>query len=1108
MKNFPRVKNKGMALVIMLGMIVLVTVVAVSAILIAGYEARFSNSRLDTQRARMLGDFALGEVIEKLNSIPLDTHWAAAPGRIRYWNGSNWQPINLYSEGQSDSVELNISLTDGSYSIIGPNTEFPTAPSMPVKWMYVLSNGTVTDTLPASGVVGRYAYWVDVENARVNLNTAGLGMTSLTFNPAKSYYEMLDQNPWARDTVAFSTDANGTTKPVFSSMNTATARANTPQYLTGHPSSVNPGFLDGVTEQEGLNTFRFAGSYFLRVDARHARLDSAGNVIGVAGVPDAESDTTVRFFNQPEDWQTIVSKDTFQKNKGYLTVKGRTPELNPWGLPKMVLSTTTYDGADTNLFNEQAIIQRRRWIPPNDPSSEDSRPVQVPMFPSTATTVRAAKDYRVSFRDLGQMSPAPPNNAAGVTEDSLRELFRSLTTTLNTAPPGFSPWSGAYPAGDVEQTAMGIAIRTDSSGSVHTGGTFSLISYNPYQQGNGPTDKTAWTAQLQGEYGPIFPSGKRRWAADTELLLNEITMQAQVVPASARLVVTTAADAASPSLGIPYLLPANPQVVFFSSKPNTPWPANSNLVSLVPDIELMTAKNQTACAGYFSWRKDTRRTPWRATIYDVRVSASGSGGESISGIFDQTAQAGGTVLSKNGLQIASFSITSAALATLDTRDASGNAYALMSRVATGGNAPEILIGPFAPTSSVTVTVSTRVSYTRIYPAGAAVNSRTAMSVPGIIDPSLPPEDQVLKWTFTLPPGGVIQRQSFEISDPRLGPNKNSWVGPGLESIGENAAYTASAGDKSDLSAPDGRFLFVRSAKKGQPSASEPTSSNPTAQKIGVDRQTASRILGLPGVGYLSGVSTGVDSGTPWQTLKFQPSPLGGSAPDWMLWSYFYVPFDRSIENNTDGKMNINAELIPFGIYRIKPLKALLGNRVSGAATLASNIANRTGSGALGSANDMFIYPGQICQVTGVADSGSDEYSKEALVRDLADLVTTQASDFRVFFVVQALKQLPSGTVKVMGEERSEVTLSRSPDTGVRGYSFSYAADPNAFPFWMMTRANYQSTGLDAPKFNAMTSGSILGTGGRSWLGGDRLPNTSDDWMVPQKIEISSSKKIE
>ncbi|MEI8309611.1 MAG: hypothetical protein WCH98_02525, partial [Verrucomicrobiota bacterium] len=769
--------RRAAALVITLALIVLVTVLAVSAITIAGYESKFSASRLDTGRAEMIAESALGEVVEKLNRIPLDTHWAASPGRIRFWNGANWSPINLYSEGLGDDVELNIPLTDGSYSIIGPNTEFPAAPSMKVKWMYVLSDGTVTDTMPASGVVGRYAYWVDLENARVNLNTAGLGMTSLTFDPAKTYYEMLDQNPWARDTVTFSTN-NGTTNPVFSALDPATARANTPQYLTGHPSSVNLASLENVSDQESLNTFRFAGSYFLRVDARHARLDSAGNVIAVAGVPATAPDTTVRFFSQPEDWQMIVSKDTYQKNKGYLTVKGRTPEINPWGLPKMVLSTTGLDGAETNLYNEQATIQRKTWIPAFEHLREDSRPVQVPMFPSTATSVRATKDYRGSFRDLGMLGSVP-NVGAAISEDSLRELFRSLTTILGTAPPGFSAWSGAYPQGDAEQAALGIATLTDSMGSIHTGGTFNLFSYNPYYAGGNATDSTIWTSQVSGNYGPIFPSGKRRWAADNELLLNEITMQAQVVPfllnpASptpqyTRPFAIPLANAAPDPIPIPYLLSA-PQILFFTSKPNTPWPTNAQLVSLVPDLEVMAAKSLTACPGYFTWRKNTGRTPWLGYLYDVTVNATGTGGESISGTYINTTQAASGASPRDGLVFAGFNAASPALANLDTRDSSGNAYAILNRVATGGHAPEILLGPFAPTSTVNMTVSARFSFARKYASGSFSLNRMSVSVPGIVDPSAPAAGQLLTWTFTLPPGGVIQRQSFEISDPRLGPN--------------------------------------------------------------------------------------------------------------------------------------------------------------------------------------------------------------------------------------------------------------------------------------------------------------------------------------------------
>ena len=82
MKN-PIHNQRGAALVITLGLLVLVTVLSVSAIMIAGYESKFSASRLDTQRAEMIADTALGEVVEKLNRIPLDTHWAAAPGRMR-----------------------------------------------------------------------------------------------------------------------------------------------------------------------------------------------------------------------------------------------------------------------------------------------------------------------------------------------------------------------------------------------------------------------------------------------------------------------------------------------------------------------------------------------------------------------------------------------------------------------------------------------------------------------------------------------------------------------------------------------------------------------------------------------------------------------------------------------------------------------------------------------------------------------------------------------------------------------------------------------------------------------------------------------------------------
>jgi hypothetical protein len=447
------------------------------------------------------------------------------------------------------------------------------------------------------------------------------------------------------------------------------------------------------------------------------------------------------------------------------------------------------------------------------------------------------------------------------------------------------------------------------------------------------------------------------------------------------------------------------------------------------------------------------------------------------------------------------------LASNHPRPANGVSYSIMRRLLNS----RILIGPFASGSDVSITLRPKFVFTTESATQSdAPRSTTKVwtMIPGTFDDltagnpaSLPAVSDYLEFEFSdldtsFP---FTTRVSYEVDDPRVSRRASDWNLSSGGSLGiQNSGYTGGGGADSDLSKPDSLLQIVRSRLRA--AATSSPNGRWTSHQNRDEFQNASRILGLPGVGYLSSVPVGVEAGIPWLTMQFQPS--SDNPPDWLIWSLMSVPFDRSMANQSDGKLNINATLHPFNITRRKPLEALLGNRVASPQSLAQNIATRSVSGSLVGPGDMYVYPGELCQVNGITNGGSNEYEREGLTRDLADLVTTQCDDYRVFAIGQTGRQQPDGRFVSASTVRVEATVSRSPDTGSSGYPIGIFTNPDAAgnasnTFLVYRRSAYASQGHLAPKFNVYTSGE------RSAFGGDLLPNTGDDWLVPQRIDLTS-----
>jgi hypothetical protein len=176
----------------------------------------------------------------------------------------------------------------------------------------------------------------------------------------------------------------------------------------------------------------------------------------------------------------------------------------------------------------------------------------------------------------------------------------------------------------------------------------------------------------------------------------------------------------------------------------------------------------------------------------------------------------------------------------------------------------------------------------------------------------------------------------------------------------------------------------------------------------------------------------------------------------------------SYRHSTMGKININSTIYPTLVgtsgttTRPLPLEALFENTVPSAAlpTLMANIANGTFSsgtsagqafGSLGDQHPQYNYIGQLCEIAGVADGtytpggvNGTKWEKEALIRNLANLLTTQSNTFHLWGAAQAVNVAkasgntnygvyqPGDTVTVLGEKRFESVIERSVWPGVDG----------------------------------------------------------------------------
>jgi hypothetical protein len=178
----------------------------------------------------------------------------------------------------------------------------------------------------------------------------------------------------------------------------------------------------------------------------------------------------------------------------------------------------------------------------------------------------------------------------------------------------------------------------------------------------------------------------------------------------------------------------------------------------------------------------------------------------------------------------------------------------------------------------------------------------------------------------------------------------------------------------------------------------------------------------------------IHTGVPWRTLWLQPQqndeggpPPARPIPDWAAVDLF----SNVDETNVIGRININQNISNSGTPldgRRKPLDALLDNNGPAANIYSRLIAPSTRKPNLPFCQGTNIYTtvGELCEVSGVADSGADKFARETTVRKAINNATTRSNVFTIWAIAQSLAN--DGTT-VTGETKVQAVVERRENPG-------------------------------------------------------------------------------
>jgi hypothetical protein len=1059
--------SRAFALPMVLLIVVAVTILVVGLFLTVTRERSASRTMMENEKAKFVARTALDHALALLDNIPqpkppqkvgadpmpgapgslgssIDatptTNWITSPGLLTLVSGNQVKEIPLSSNRSAavvagpEGADLNRPLLDPDeqgnpvYPIIPPVNDSPVP--LRVEWVYLLKN----PNQPASKdnpVVARYAFWIDDDSTKLNVNCALGKPSGLDFRKP---------NPLMTDSLQ---GFVGTTSGRLTNRITVGSRTDS----GGSGSTLDVDYPLWHFTSQNLDVLNTAGA---SVDAaalasaiHNAVLWSSSNRFEFHWQPLSTAAEISRFLTG-----TDVQKAGFlQENLFHLTSTGRSPEFQVFGKSRLFMDRLQ-PIVDNSLYFQMSYDQDGPIYTHAGELTAGQTNGSMPnggfWSPSANGFIHAAWSlaHLLTRNDWPGMPSQSFVDKWGGDEAALREadqvawnmaMMAAYSAGGERTNNATNLAEGAQPASAllVNRAVYSVDPRYGVAGFLNAGGRSGGLQARRLPGANG--------AGLPSPNGALFPgvlSGKAILPWYPAPQINEIALCVQAVDAS-----TNPADS---NYGKYWLRMWIEVDVHFGG------PLGGDASRRMP-----TTKSNTS-----------NRWSYRFQLTDVSYVISQSDGPSLTQTLPQNATSESDMNRMSGVLLGAAPNLAPHLFSGDYyRVAGGKTYARSTNSASMGDGSADSPVPsgaalfsWSNTNAINIDfrfrlafgqLSNRDTLIQLIPVWDSLEQASSGS-PCFVPP--PGQTDRLAISMQIAPSLLsdglghadptkVYSRSLEIADSRLAGNSNAWR-PFQDWDGAGQADSASPPGEPPSDKLEGHRL-------GLPNWSELAASGDKSKIAYFDFCNAAYGSVFPrgSIGMLSVIPLGMQRGIPFETFRFQPSTSSAVLPDWLVLDLFapaLQPF--SFMHSVMGKINPNAALTPaVPAERWKPLQALLENSdypgTSGAPSpVVDNVLNYRFAGVDFGARGRYDYIGELCEIQGFADAGTEDWLKEGLIRNYANLLTTRSNSFTVWGIAQIIRKSPSGSNhgtfesgdRIVAEKRFRAEIERAVWPGVDG----------------------------------------------------------------------------